>query len=260
MWRLDITAVLTASCSFTEFCFPRLSKLRRTQRLATGKNTSTLSSTPSVRPPQSKKRIPRNQQVAHPPLQTGRVRPPSHQQRSGLEKCLVRLLGKALTTQRYKSRKKEIFATFKLCSHLRQGQASCYEGSGRAPPLGPPPSVDHPTVPPPSQDERGKNQPSLKWQAFVSSRGFPHSSHFSPSEAKQQPAIKHESYYAPYCYSGSPQGIKSACTGELGSNLPLYEHCFPISTDDDDDDVLFWQVTNHTAAMCAAPSLTVRLI
>ncbi|TWW63068.1 B-cell CLL/lymphoma 6 member B protein [Takifugu flavidus] len=69
---------------------------------------------------------------------------------------------------------------------IRQGQASCYEGSGRAPPLGPPPSVDHATVPPPSQVER---------------------------ETKHQPAIKHESYYVPYCYSGSPQGTKPACTG-----------------------------------------------
>lgn len=101
VWKLEITAFLRASSRLTEFCFSRLtSKLRRTQRLATGKNTSTLSSTPSVQPPQSKKRIPRNQQVAHPPLQMGRVRPPTHQQRSGLEKCLVRLLGKTLTTQR----------------------------------------------------------------------------------------------------------------------------------------------------------------
>lgn len=81
------------------FCFPRLkSKLRWTQRRATGKSTSTLSSTPSVQPPQSKKRMLRNQ-VAHPPPQKGRVPSPTHQQRSGLEKCLVRLLGKTLLPQ-----------------------------------------------------------------------------------------------------------------------------------------------------------------
>lgn len=99
-------AVLTASSRLTDFCFSRLtSKLRRTQRLATGKSTSTLSSTPSVQPPRSKKRIQRNQQVAHPPRQMGRVPPPTHQQRSGLEKCLVRLLGRIVTPHQYQHKK-----------------------------------------------------------------------------------------------------------------------------------------------------------
>ncbi|XP_070710681.1 B-cell CLL/lymphoma 6 member B protein isoform X2 [Pempheris klunzingeri] len=68
----------------------------------------------------------------------------------------------------------------------RQGQASCYEGSGRAPPLGPPPSVDHLTVSP---------------------------THKEGTEAAQH-AIKRESYYVPYCYSGNLQGTKTVCSGE----------------------------------------------
>lgn len=109
-------AVLTASSGLTDICFSRLtSKLRRTQRLATGKSTSTLSSTPSVQPPRSKKRIPRNQQVAHPPRQMGRVPPPTHQQRSGLEKCLVRLLGRIVTPHQYQHKKTLILTNLKLC-------------------------------------------------------------------------------------------------------------------------------------------------
>ncbi|XP_070848952.1 B-cell CLL/lymphoma 6 member B protein isoform X2 [Chaetodon trifascialis] len=71
----------------------------------------------------------------------------------------------------------------------RQGQASCYEGSGRAPPLGPPPSVDHPTVPP---------------------------THKEGTEAAHhnQHAIKRENYFAPYCYSGNLQGTKTVCSGD----------------------------------------------
>ncbi|KAM9335703.1 B-cell CLL/lymphoma 6 member B protein isoform 1-T1 [Symphorus nematophorus] len=71
----------------------------------------------------------------------------------------------------------------------RQGQASCYEGSGRAPPLGPPPSVDHPTVPP---------------------------THKEGTEAAHhnQHAIKREGYFVPYCYSGNLQGTKTACSGD----------------------------------------------
>ncbi|XP_044040817.1 B-cell CLL/lymphoma 6 member B protein isoform X2 [Siniperca chuatsi] len=68
----------------------------------------------------------------------------------------------------------------------RQGQASCYEGSGRAPPLGPPPSVDHPTVPP---------------------------THKEGTEAAQH-AIKRENCYMPYCYSGNLQGTKTVCSGD----------------------------------------------
>lgn len=44
---------------------------------------------------------------------------------------------------------------------IRQGQASCYEGSGRAPPLGPPPSVDHPTVPLTHKEGIGISQTSF---------------------------------------------------------------------------------------------------
>lgn len=43
-------------------------------------------------------------------------------------------------------------------SLIRQGQASCYEGSGRAPPLGPPPSVDPLTVPPTHKEGTGTNK------------------------------------------------------------------------------------------------------
>ncbi|KAE8277519.1 B-cell CLL/lymphoma 6 member B protein Bcl6-associated zinc finger protein [Larimichthys crocea] len=71
----------------------------------------------------------------------------------------------------------------------RQGQASCYEGSGRAPPLGPPPSLDHPTVP--STHKEGTD---------------PESAH--------QHAIKRENYYVPYCYSGNIQGTKTPCSGD----------------------------------------------
>lgn len=49
---------------------------------------------------------------------------------------------------------------------IRQGQASCYEGSGRAPPLGPPPSVDHPTVPPTHKEGIGISQTSFILQKF----------------------------------------------------------------------------------------------
>ncbi|KAM9426333.1 B-cell CLL/lymphoma 6 member B protein [Pholidichthys leucotaenia] len=67
----------------------------------------------------------------------------------------------------------------------RQGQVSCYEGSGRAPPLGPPPSVDQPTVPPSLKQEPEPGHP-----------------------------IKHENYYMPYSYSGSFQGTKTVCSGD----------------------------------------------
>ncbi|XP_028284966.1 B-cell CLL/lymphoma 6 member B protein isoform X2 [Parambassis ranga] len=70
----------------------------------------------------------------------------------------------------------------------RQGQASCYEGSGRAPPLGPPPSVDHPKVSPSNED--------------------------GPVSSAQHP-VKRENYYMPYCYSaGNLQGTKSVSSGD----------------------------------------------
>ncbi|XP_041821276.1 B-cell lymphoma 6 protein homolog isoform X2 [Chelmon rostratus] len=71
----------------------------------------------------------------------------------------------------------------------RQGQASCYEGSGRAPPLGPPPSVDHPTLPPTQKE--GTEAAHLN-----------------------QHAIKRGSYYVPYCCSGNLQGTKTVCSGD----------------------------------------------
>lgn len=78
----------------------------------------------------------------------------------------------------------------------RQGQASCYEGSGRAPPRGPPPSVDHPTV------------PSIHKEGAVSPCIFP-----TDPEAAQH-AIKRGNYYVPYCYSGNLQGTKTVCSGD----------------------------------------------
>ncbi|XP_039677406.1 B-cell lymphoma 6 protein homolog [Perca fluviatilis] len=78
----------------------------------------------------------------------------------------------------------------------RQGQASCYEGSGRAPPLGPPPSVAHPTVP-----------PAHKEQTVSPCTIFPNLHPTDPEAA--QHAIKRENYYVPYCYSGNLQGTKT---------------------------------------------------
>ncbi|XP_037614728.1 B-cell lymphoma 6 protein homolog [Sebastes umbrosus] len=78
----------------------------------------------------------------------------------------------------------------------RQGQASCYEGSGRAPPPGPPPSVDHPQS-----------------ASSVSPCTVLPNLHPTSPEAAQH-AIKHESYYLPYCYSGNPQGTKTVCSGD----------------------------------------------
>lgn len=86
----------------------------------------------------------------------------------------------------------------------RQGQASCYEGSGRAPPLGPPPSVDHPTVPPTHKE--GTVSPCTI---------FPNLHPTDPESAHHnQHTIKRESYYVPYCYSGNLQGTKTVCSGD----------------------------------------------
>ncbi|KAL6118560.1 bcl6b [Pungitius sinensis] len=82
----------------------------------------------------------------------------------------------------------------------RQGQASCYEGSGRAPPLGPPPSADHPTVP----HDQGTVSPCAV---------CPNLRPPADLEAAQR-AIKRGNRYVPYCYSGNIQGTKSACSGE----------------------------------------------
>lgn len=69
----------------------------------------------------------------------------------------------------------------------RQGRASCYEGSGRAPPLGPPTSVDKSTV----------------LTAPTEGAGVPN-----------QPAIKRETYFSPYCYSGNSGVTKPTCSGD----------------------------------------------
>ncbi|XP_034425093.1 B-cell CLL/lymphoma 6 member B protein [Hippoglossus hippoglossus] len=86
----------------------------------------------------------------------------------------------------------------------RQGQASCYEGSGRAPPLGPPPSVDPLKVPP--THKQGTVSPCTI---------FPKLDPTEPEAARHnQPAIKRENLYAPYCYSGNLQVTKSTSSGE----------------------------------------------
>ncbi|KAF3837092.1 hypothetical protein F7725_004556 [Dissostichus mawsoni] len=82
-----------------------------------------------------------------------------------------------------------------------EGQASCYEGSGRAPPLGPPPSVDHPTMP-----------PTYKDRSVPPCTIFPNLLPTDPEAA--QHAIKRENYYVPYCYSGNIQGTKTVSSGE----------------------------------------------
>ncbi|XP_074517953.1 B-cell lymphoma 6 protein homolog [Halichoeres trimaculatus] len=79
----------------------------------------------------------------------------------------------------------------------RQGQASCYEGSGRAPPLGPLPSV-----PPPQNDGAVSPCPI-----------FPNLHPTDPEATRQHP-IKRETFYVPYCYSGNLQVTKTACSGE----------------------------------------------
>uniref|UniRef100_A0A8D3A7F8 BCL6B transcription repressor n=1 Tax=Scophthalmus maximus TaxID=52904 RepID=A0A8D3A7F8_SCOMX len=86
----------------------------------------------------------------------------------------------------------------------RQGQASCYEGSGRAPPLGPPPSVDPPKAPPAQKQGTGSPCTILPKLDPADPEAAKHSQH----------AVKHENYYVPYCYSGNLQGTKSTCSGD----------------------------------------------
>lgn len=142
----------------------------RTRRRAIGKNTSTSSSTLSVQPPRWRKKRWRSRKATHHPLQTGWARHPQHQQRRGPEKCLVRLIGKLRKTWRIRDINDTREGKNKTCNHkrffARQGQASCYEGSGRAPPLGPPPSLDHPSLPPPHKEGTGKSHASLKLFKF----------------------------------------------------------------------------------------------
>ncbi|XP_026170709.1 B-cell CLL/lymphoma 6 member B protein isoform X1 [Mastacembelus armatus] len=86
----------------------------------------------------------------------------------------------------------------------RQVQASCYEDSGRAPPLGPPPSVEHPTVPPPHKEETVSPCTIFPKLCPVDSETARHN----------QNASKRENYYVPYCYSGNLQGTKTICSGD----------------------------------------------
>lgn len=91
-----ICRILGSSCStcITDVLsvFPRvMPKPRQTRRPATGRSTSTLSSTLSVLPVQWKSRRWRNPKIEHHPLMTQHQK---HQQRRGLEKCPVRLIGK----------------------------------------------------------------------------------------------------------------------------------------------------------------------
>ncbi|XP_056156278.1 B-cell lymphoma 6 protein [Lampris incognitus] len=86
----------------------------------------------------------------------------------------------------------------------RQGQASCYEGSGRAPPLGSPPSVE-PTMDPSMYKEESVSPCSI----------FPKPCLAEPAAVHHgQHTIKHESYYTQYCYSGSLGGTKTVCAGD----------------------------------------------
>ncbi|XP_038140822.1 B-cell lymphoma 6 protein homolog [Cyprinodon tularosa] len=86
----------------------------------------------------------------------------------------------------------------------RQGQASCYKGSGRAPPLGPPPSLDLPKVSASLKKEQGS-------PGFI----FPKLLPSDPEAAKfNQPPIKCENRYLPFPYSTSLQATKSVSSGD----------------------------------------------
>ncbi|XP_017259579.1 B-cell CLL/lymphoma 6 member B protein [Kryptolebias marmoratus] len=86
----------------------------------------------------------------------------------------------------------------------RQGQASCYEGSGRAPPLGPPPSVDQTTMPP-SYNEGPVSPGTI----------FPKLAPPDPETAHLNlPPVKRENRFVPYCFSGALQATKSVCSGD----------------------------------------------
>lgn len=86
----------------------------------------------------------------------------------------------------------------------RQGQASCYEGSGRAPPLGPLPSVGHQTL-----------SPAHKEETVSPCTTIPKLHPTDPEAAHHnQTAIKRENYYVPYCYPGNVGGTKTTCSGD----------------------------------------------
>lgn len=253
-------------CS-NQLCFVYFSRLipkpPQTQRPATGKNTSTLSLTLSVQPLRWKKKRWRNPKVMHHPSWTGWAWHPKHQQRRGLEKCLVRLIGRRVVqTGKIGIVKRErCVCKFKFMIQIyeslytRQGQASCYEGSGRAPPLGPPPSVDHPA----HKEGKGTSQTSnctiFTFKRFCSLSNillqnvslkkthvckcvfslalsdfsvspctmFPKLHPTDPEAVyHNQQATKRENYFVPYCYSGTLQGTKTVCSGEATNNSNKY--------------------------------------
>lgn len=148
------------------------SKLYQTQRLATGKSTNTSSSTLyALLPPWRRSSLGRCPATRHLPPQTEWCIHPSHPQRRGLEKCLVRLIGNFHEHTLIPSWIVTIEG--QISNHwlvlIRQGQDSCYEGSGRAPPLGPHPSVLHPTVPSTHKEGIGQTNvllPQFKMVAF----------------------------------------------------------------------------------------------
>ncbi|XP_056468440.1 B-cell CLL/lymphoma 6 member B protein-like isoform X1 [Gadus chalcogrammus] len=73
----------------------------------------------------------------------------------------------------------------------RQGRASCYEGSGQAPPLGPPPSVE------------------VSQGAACSSLPLPPPAPAADHAHPSQRAFKREDGHAPYLYSGNVIGTKA---------------------------------------------------
>ncbi|KAF7231658.1 B-cell CLL/lymphoma 6 member B protein isoform X2 [Nothobranchius furzeri] len=85
-----------------------------------------------------------------------------------------------------------------------QGQASCYEGSGRAPPLGPPPSLGHPKVPP--SYKKGSVSPGSDFTKPTPS--------YSETAHRSLPPVKRENHHVPYCFSGTLRRTKSVCSGE----------------------------------------------
>lgn len=85
----------------------------------------------------------------------------------------------------------------------RQGQASCCDGSGRAPPLVPPSSATHPTEP-----------SGVDIKVIVPTcNSSPKSCRVESGSAKSQHPIKRESFCLSMCYSGNLSGTKTICAG-----------------------------------------------
>ncbi|XP_068164516.1 B-cell CLL/lymphoma 6 member B protein isoform X2 [Antennarius striatus] len=95
----------------------------------------------------------------------------------------------------------------------RQGRASCYEGSGRAPPLWPHPSVDQSAVTSSHVEGTGTTPPIHRYPEPVSSRLTSCHPHTEASHVAEH-AIKREPFYLPYCHPGNLQGGKSVCSGD----------------------------------------------